>query len=1068
MKKLSVLAIMTTLVLCFACQNPATSSPAAQSQPASQPAVTTVATPVFTVAGGTYTEDQSVSISSTSGATIRYTTDNSEPQLTGGTASDFTGPILLNSLTTLKAKAFKTGLTASATATATYTFKVAKPKLDVPAGSYTEAKTVGLASDTPGATIYYTIDTSSPSTSSASGNSVTVSSPLTLRVIAVKAGYANSDETSAVYIITLLCDAAVPNVVSGTYQANQAITLTCASANSAIRYTVNGSAPSGTVGTLYAGETINITATTTLRTFTYLTVGIGNSGVIDYQYTLKPALPTISVPSGTYNTEQTTNIACSSTGVDLYYTTNGATPNASSTPVPASGNLAINGNTNLRVIAMKTGWSSSEVVAADYVLKPALPTISVPSGTYNTEQTTNIACGSTGVDLYYTTNGTTPNASSTPVPASGDLAINGNTNLRVIAMKTNWSSSEVAVANYILKVPTPPVIALASGDLFNSTSVGVSSAFAGTTMYYTTNDTTPTTASAVAISSVTLNGNAGGLNYLPLKVIAAKPGWTDSDVASASYVFKVSPVSFTIADGFYASLSSYSMTTSTSGATIYWTNDNSDPNSSIKTWTGLSTLQENFGYNFRVVAKKSNYLTSTETQSHVVSQTTNRTFRAANMTTSAYYNVSATRQAYNDKVVVYVEDAMAGSFNATAATALATEFKNNIYAPITANFAAPYDIDDTGRTILLVLDIKDGYVPPSGGFVGGYFSGGDFNGKTYFADSNEADMLYLDAYPSTADVSGMYSTAAHEFQHLVNFSKNVVNELGNPQDVWINEGLSAGAEYVYRQTRGEANPQVTDRIDWFNGEYSGAIKYGNNFYIWDGGFWETAYPFTVLDNYATAYLFFQWLRIHASNGVGVYKDIMNHAATNYTAVLDSVRSRFPSYSSAQWKNVMQDWYVANAAQYTPAATATTGIHGYGPSFPQLVIYKLNNTYTSMEYDPGEAVFISKTTSGAFAPAANANASYVGLTQATMTADFDGADGYTGDVILCSDIRTTMIASRLAVSLPLTANILTSYQQTKPSAVIKISKDMKGSSVGNKPYRIDAPISTAGVKGTFKK
>jgi len=75
-------------------------------------------TPTFTPPAGTYTTAQSVSIScSTSGATIRYATNGSEPT---SSSAIYSTPLNISATTTLKAKAFKDGWTASETATAQY------------------------------------------------------------------------------------------------------------------------------------------------------------------------------------------------------------------------------------------------------------------------------------------------------------------------------------------------------------------------------------------------------------------------------------------------------------------------------------------------------------------------------------------------------------------------------------------------------------------------------------------------------------------------------------------------------------------------------------------------------------------------------------------------------------------------------------------------------------------------------------------------------------------------------------------------------------------------------------
>src|SRR5207244_122389 len=78
-----------------------------------------VAAPTFSPVAGTYTTAQTVTISSTTaGASIHYTTDGSTPSATVGTV--YSGPVTVNATQTINAIAFKTGLTSSAVASASY------------------------------------------------------------------------------------------------------------------------------------------------------------------------------------------------------------------------------------------------------------------------------------------------------------------------------------------------------------------------------------------------------------------------------------------------------------------------------------------------------------------------------------------------------------------------------------------------------------------------------------------------------------------------------------------------------------------------------------------------------------------------------------------------------------------------------------------------------------------------------------------------------------------------------------------------------------------------------------
>ena len=83
--------------------------------------VQSVATPTFSPVGGTYGEPQTVTIScSTSGATIYYTTNGSNPT-TG--SSVYSSPLTISETTTVKAMAVKSGMNNSNVATATYTIQ---------------------------------------------------------------------------------------------------------------------------------------------------------------------------------------------------------------------------------------------------------------------------------------------------------------------------------------------------------------------------------------------------------------------------------------------------------------------------------------------------------------------------------------------------------------------------------------------------------------------------------------------------------------------------------------------------------------------------------------------------------------------------------------------------------------------------------------------------------------------------------------------------------------------------------------------------------------------------------
>ena len=170
-----------------------------------------VETPVFSLAAGTYTGEQSVMITiATEEATIYYTVDGSTPTTE---SREYTQKISISQSMTLKAIAVKEGMENSAVAEAVYVIQIPDfpdsvkemvkiPTFSVPAGTYSKAQKVTLTSATKGATIYYTTDGTVPTTSSLKySQAIPVEKTMTLKAIAVKEGMNNSTIAVAAYTI---------------------------------------------------------------------------------------------------------------------------------------------------------------------------------------------------------------------------------------------------------------------------------------------------------------------------------------------------------------------------------------------------------------------------------------------------------------------------------------------------------------------------------------------------------------------------------------------------------------------------------------------------------------------------------------------------------------------------------------------------------------------------------------------------------------------------------------------------------------------------------------------------
>ncbi len=163
-------------------------------------ATTSVSRPVMIPTPGTYGAPQQVSLTcSTSGSTIYYTLDGSTPT----TASTrYTGPFTVSTTATVKALATASSLDPSGVQTGDYRIVnlVANPVIAPAGGLFSVAQPATITCPTSGASIYYTLDGSTPTASSSLySGPVLVSSSGTLKAIAMKSGAENSAVTSATF-----------------------------------------------------------------------------------------------------------------------------------------------------------------------------------------------------------------------------------------------------------------------------------------------------------------------------------------------------------------------------------------------------------------------------------------------------------------------------------------------------------------------------------------------------------------------------------------------------------------------------------------------------------------------------------------------------------------------------------------------------------------------------------------------------------------------------------------------------------------------------------------------------
>ncbi|HXS12322.1 MAG TPA: chitobiase/beta-hexosaminidase C-terminal domain-containing protein [Acidobacteriaceae bacterium] len=315
--------------------------------------------------------------------------------------------------------------------------------------------------------------------------------------------------------------------------------------------------------------------------------GIGTANVFAVTAGSAAATPTFSPAPGTYTSVQTVTISDVTPGATIYYTTDGTTPTTSSTKY--TGAITVSSTETINAVAVVSGLSNSAVASGVYTLNLPLaqtPVISVATGTYTSIQTVKITDATLGAKIYYTTDGSTPTASSTLYKSP--LTVSTSQTLNAVAIAPGYAASVVATATYTMNLTvTPPAFLPAGGTFTTIQTVTLTDAIPNSTIYYTTDGSTPTTGSKLYSGPIQVLGSE------TINAIGAASGYANSSVASATYTLNLPPAAtptISLGSGTYTVSQPVTISDTTTGATIYYTTDGSTPTTSSKVYSSALTL----------------------------------------------------------------------------------------------------------------------------------------------------------------------------------------------------------------------------------------------------------------------------------------------------------------------------------------------------------------------------------------------------------------------------------------------------------------------------------------------
>jgi hypothetical protein len=230
-----------------------------------------------------------------------------------------------------------------------------------------------------------------------------------------------------------------------------------------------------------------------------------------------------------------------------------------------------------------TASLDNQIVSVNFTVgsAPAAPTFAPPAGVYQAAQMVVIGDANPGTTIYFTTDGSTPTAASSVV--SGPVTVGVSETLKAIAIESGFSNSAVASASYVIQTPAAtPVLSLPAGTYTTTQLLTITDTTPNAAIYYTTDGSTPTSASKQYLQPF------GFSTSETITAIAYAPGFTPSAVASAAYVFNLSPAptpTFSPVAGTYTAALSVKIGDTAGGAAIYYTVNGATPTTASTLYT---------------------------------------------------------------------------------------------------------------------------------------------------------------------------------------------------------------------------------------------------------------------------------------------------------------------------------------------------------------------------------------------------------------------------------------------------------------------------------------------------
>lgn len=453
-------------------------------------------------------------------------------------------------------------------------------------GDYITSTPVNIKTDITGTnvTIRYTLNGTLPNlTSPIFTQPFTITDTTLVNAVVFVDNVAVTEIASANIYVTQLADIAPIDVTiskpTGTYLLEAAVIIESTGPNvKEIRYTLDGSEPTK-YSKLYRGDYFFFTETVTLKAkaFGKLT----NSEIKTSVFTIVG--PTVSItPNGGVIAKQTAvTLTASHKKSIIYYTLDGSIPTITS-PIYTN-SINVNGTTTIKAVAFLNNLLG-EVATALFV-NPSLQNVvfSPNGGNFIDNVTVALTTGVSDAGIYYTTNGETPTITST-LYNNQPIKVEQTQTIKAVAT-VNAIFGNVTQAVFNISGPNVSILpaSVLQTDVFNCTITSIP----GAIIYYTTDGSTPTTASTLYSAPIVIDKFT-----IQIKAIAIRNG-NVGQISTVNYTISKPTVTITPNGATTQKEVLVSIASSLPNTIIYYTIDGTTPTSASLVYTVPLVLKSN-------------------------------------------------------------------------------------------------------------------------------------------------------------------------------------------------------------------------------------------------------------------------------------------------------------------------------------------------------------------------------------------------------------------------------------------------------------------------------------------